>query len=242
MRKGFDWEAIRSYYDVGHTVSECQERFGFSKGAWARAVERGDVEPRARSSGMRASRKRERVAALRKSGLSYAAIARELGLSKATVAYHARRLGIPAEEKFARRYDWSLVQRAVDEGLTLRECQERFGFSRDAWGKAVVRGDIVPLDRTMPIEELLVVGRATSRAHLKQRLLRLGLKRNRCERCGIEEWLGRPLSMHLHHVNGDRLDNRLENLEMLCGNCHAQTENYGGRNGHRRRRRAGDRS
>jgi 5-methylcytosine-specific restriction endonuclease McrA len=42
--------------------------------------------------------------------------------------------------------------------------------------------------------------------------------------------------MQLHHVNGDGLDNRLENLELLCANCHSQTETYGGRNGHRRKR------
>ena len=238
MNGGFDWDAIRDYYDVGHTVRECQERFGFSNGAWHRAVARGDVKPRPKSSGMRASEKRRRVGELRGQGLSYAAIARELGLTKATVAYHARLLGIPAEEKFARRYDWRMVQEAIDAGATVRECQERFGFSRDAWGKAVRRGDIVPRDWVLSIEELLVVGRRTSRSHLKKRLLRTGLKENRCERCGIEEWQGKPLNMHLHHVNGDGLDNRLENLEMLCGNCHSQTDNYGGRNGHRRRRYA----
>jgi 5-methylcytosine-specific restriction endonuclease McrA len=40
----------------------------------------------------------------------------------------------------------------------------------------------------------------------------------------------------LHHINGDRLDNRLENLQLLCPNCHSQTSTYSGRNGHRRHR------
>ena len=35
--------------------------------------------------------------------------------------------------------------------------------------------------------------------------------------------------MALHHVNGDGSDNRLENLQMLCPNCHSQTENFAGR-------------
>jgi DNA-binding CsgD family transcriptional regulator len=238
----YDWNAIRDYYEVGHTRQECQDQFGFSNGAWNRAVERGDIEPRPKSSDMRAARKRERIAELRGKGMSYVAIARELGLTKSTVAYHARRLGIPANEKFARRYDWELVQRAIDDGMSMRQCQARFGFSRDAWGKAVRRGDIVPRDWVLPIEMLLVIGRRTSRSHLKNRLLNSGLKQNRCERCGITEWQGKPLSMQLHHINGDGLDNRLENLEFLCGNCHSQTDTYGGRNGHRRKRRPVDAS
>jgi 5-methylcytosine-specific restriction endonuclease McrA len=64
---------------------------------------------------------------------------------------------------------------------------------------------------------------------LKARLLREGLKDGRCESCGIDEWMGKPLSKQLHHVNGDGTDNRLENLQLLCGNCHAQTDNWGGR-------------
>lgn len=89
----------------------------------------------------------------------------------------------------------------------------------------------------MPIEQLLVDGRAqTNRYHLKTRLLAEGIKENRCEICSLTEWRGKPLSMQLHHMNGRGKDNRLENIAFRCPNCHAQTETYGGRNGHRRRR------
>jgi hypothetical protein len=92
------------------------------------------------------------------------------------------------------------------------------------------RGDITPRPAKIPIEALLVVGRkSTSRTHLKTRLIGEGLKENRCEICGIAEWRGKPLSMQLHHVNGDGSDNRLENLQLLFGNCHSQTDNWGGR-------------
>ena len=158
-------------------------------------------------------------------------IANELGLTKSTVAYHARRLGIPAEERFARRYDWRLVQTAVEAGASMRQCMKRFGFSRDPWGKAVKRGDIVPNDWVTPLEILLVAGRRRSRGHIKARLLRAGLKENRCERCGLGEWQGKPLNMQLHHINGDGLDNRVENLELLCANCHSQTSTYEGGTG-----------
>lgn len=132
------------------------------------------------------------------------------------------------------RYDWDAIQRAYDSGLTVRECAERFGFCLASWKAAVARGAVRARPRELPIETYLVIGRRTTRTHLKGRLLDAGLKANRCERCGIEDWQGKPLSMHLHHINGDGGDNRLENLEMLCGNCHSQTENYGGRNGGQR--------
>ncbi len=62
------------------------------------------------------------------------------------------------------------------------------------------------------------------------RLIADGLKENVCERCGLRDWLGQPIVMQLHHVNGLGKDNRLENIEFLCPNCHALTLNWGGRN------------
>ncbi|HVA33375.1 MAG TPA: HNH endonuclease, partial [Candidatus Baltobacteraceae bacterium] len=77
--------------------------------------------------------------------------------------------------------------------------------------------------------------RRGSRAHVKRRLLQAGIVANRCQACGLEEWLGRPLSIHIDHINGDRLDHRLDNLRMLCPNCHSQTDTYGAKNRRRRR-------
>jgi DNA-binding NarL/FixJ family response regulator len=230
-----DWAAIREYYEAGHSRRECMERFGFSEGAWSRAAARGDVVPRPRPTQRRIGETRAKVAGLHTRGMPLADIARELNVSKPTVSYHLRKLGVPKDERFSRRYDWKAIQRAHDEGLSVRECVKRFGFSQCSWSAAVKRGDLRPREWRIPIEELLVSGRKTQRGHLKLRLFAAGLKENRCERCGINEWMGEPLNMALHHINGDGRDNRLENLQMLCGNCHSQTPNWGGRNGHRRR-------
>lgn len=162
-------------------------------------------------------------------GLSKGAIARSLGLSKSTVSYHARRLGERVDERGARRYDWAAIQRYYDEGHSVRACIERFGFSRQTWHAAVKRGAVTPRPHPMPLDRLLVADTYRSRHNVKLRLLGEGLKRNRCERCGLTEWRGEPLSMALHHLNGDGLDNRIENLQLLCPNCHSQTENFAGR-------------
>jgi DNA-binding CsgD family transcriptional regulator len=172
---------------------------------------------------------RVRVAALLADGLSRAEIARRLEVSKSTVSYHARRLGEEIDTRCARRYDWRAVQAFHDEGHGVRACIREFGFSSETWHSAVKRGAITARSPFLPIEVVFAAGTPRNRGHLKKRLLALGLRTDQCERCSIREWQGEPLSMALHHVNGDRDDNRLENLQLLCPNCHSETENFAGR-------------
>lgn len=62
---------------------------------------------------------------------------------------------------------------------------------------------------------------------LKKKLFKYNLINNICKKCGQKpEWNGKKLTLHLDHINGDRSDNRLENLRLLCPNCHSQTETY----------------
>lgn len=60
---------------------------------------------------------------------------------------------------------------------------------------------------------------------LKQKLINEGIKESKCERCGLSEWMGKPIPLELHHKNGNHYDNNLENLEILCSNCHMQAHN-----------------
>ena len=81
------------------------------------------------------------------------------------------------------------------------------------------------------LDEILVENstyKNTSR--LKSRLVREGRLEYKCEKCGISEWLGQPLSLQIDHKNGNNTDNRIENLRFLCPNCHSQTETFSGRN------------
>ena len=80
------------------------------------------------------------------------------------------------------------------------------------------------------IEDLLTENNTFQTYKLKQRLLKEGLIENRCIECGITDWNGKSINMHLDHINGINNDHRLENLRMLCPNCHSQTDTYCGKN------------
>jgi hypothetical protein len=173
---------------------------------------------------------RDQVRRLLADGVAKAEIARRLGVSKGTVSYHAKRSGTQVDARCARRYDWDAVQEFYDAGHSVSACVRHFGFSRQSWNAARLRGAVVTRPQAMPLDKLCARGARRGRSHLKGRLIRMGLKEPRCERCGIDSWRGRPLSLALHHCNGDGGDNRLENLELLCPNCHSQTDNFAGRN------------
>lgn len=65
---------------------------------------------------------------------------------------------------------------------------------------------------------------------LKNKLIRDGLKEERCEKCGIIDWFGVKIPLELHHKDGNHFNNNLENLEILCPNCHSIQEGNSGAN------------
>lgn len=65
---------------------------------------------------------------------------------------------------------------------------------------------------------------------LKKKLLKEGIKEARCECCGLTQWQGTQIPLELHHINGNHFDNNLDNLQILCPNCHALQGNNSGKN------------
>ncbi len=84
---------------------------------------------------------------------------------------------------------------------------------------------------SIPLEDLLTANSTYDRKDLKRRLIAENLLTETCSECRISNvWNGKQLTIQLDHINGISNDNRIENLRMLCPNCHSQTGTYAGRN------------
>lgn len=80
------------------------------------------------------------------------------------------------------------------------------------------------------LSDILIKNSSGNSNRIKKRLISEGIKEEKCEICGNSEWMGEKIPLDLHHINGDHFDNRLENLIILCPNCHRLTDNHRGKN------------
>ena len=78
----------------------------------------------------------------------------------------------------------------------------------------------------IPAKEYFNQEKSISSAKLKEKLLKENYKEAKCECCGLTEWLNQPITLELHHKDGNHSNNELNNLELLCPNCHSYTEGF----------------
>lgn len=83
----------------------------------------------------------------------------------------------------------------------------------------------------IPLEDILAGKHPQYQSNkLRLRLLGAGIFKYICNSCGLTEWLNKPIPLELEHKDGNSSNNKLENLELLCPNCHSFTSTYRGKN------------
>lgn len=165
-------------------------------------------------------------------------LAKQFSLHPTTVRNHLRSI-LPPEEyskyKKYRVWPWHEIQVYYDAGHTSKECQTKWNISDGSWDHACKRSKAMILRSrdVYKLDEVLVKDSHCNASNLKRRLLKSGLVGNYCHMPGCivkDTWLGKPLILQMHHINGISNDNRLENLLFICANCHTQTDNFTSKN------------
>ena len=151
----------------------------------------------------------------------------------------------------ARTYTDERFVEVVKNNFSVRECLKQLGvrptggnyqvFHRRVsdlkldvshfMGQGYLKGKSQDWNPTIPLDDILSGKTPYNNSHkLKQRLIKEGVKEHKCEMCNNTEWLGKPIALELEHTNGIHTDNRIENLKLLCPNCHSTTTTYRGKN------------
>jgi hypothetical protein len=170
----------------------------------------------------------------------YARIERDVikfGIDRTHISYNRR----------SRKYSEQTFKEAVDNSASIEEVKrklkcpymENLTLMLDAlrWGIDISHFDgrghnsRDKLNYRHVSLEFVFTNKVPMRAYqIKDRLIKEGIKEHRCEVCHRTEYLGEPIPLELNHINGNENDNSLENLQIICPNCHSQTPTFAGRN------------
>ena len=137
-----------------------------------------------------------------------------------------------------RKYNKEELEEAVKNSLSIAEVLRHLSiipaggnyFTIKRYIKLWNKGKHTICNPAKPLQEILKEDSIYQSYKLAKRLIKEGIKELKCEYCNLSKWQNKPIPLELHHINGIHSDNRLENLQLLCPNCHALTDSYRGKN------------
>lgn len=113
---------------------------------------------------------------------------------------------------------------------TYKKHATRLGvFKTNPAGKGISKP--ITDERKIPIDKILNGEHPEYQTNkLRKRLIKEGIKEDKCESCGVSEWQGQKLNLELDHIDGNKYNHVLSNLRIICPNCHSLTSTFRGRN------------
>lgn len=134
-----------------------------------------------------------------------------------------------------------MIQEAVSTSISYREVAQKLGYATDSGG---TQASLQKMVAELQLDTSHFLGKAWNKENYNYESFTthsvkkngedtlnplIKLRGRKCEKCGLETWLGNPITLEIHHKDGDRSNNTLENLLLLCPNCHSYTSNWRGR-------------
>ena len=142
-------------------------------------------------------------------------------------------------ERFTRQE----IEQFVKESFSYAQLAKKIGYD-DAYKNGAAYGTVHQMIETLGLDVSHFKGQGWNKDNFDYSRFRNGnkiksavalkaivaLRGHKCENCGLETWLDNPIPLEVHHKDGKELNSELDNLILLCPNCHALTDNYRGRN------------
>jgi len=135
-----------------------------------------------------------------------------------------------------------LVKEASESSLSANAAASKLGIKVDTYKKYAIKyncyisnqpgkGISKPNSKIIPLSEILQGLHPQYQSNkLRIRLIKEGVFQPICVSCNNVNWLGSKIPLELDHIDGDSSNHKLENIRLLCPNCHAFTETYRGKN------------